>query len=232
MIDLLNGVVVHAKKGIRSEYHPIQSALTNSSQPVDIVKAFQSLHPFKTLYIADLNAIQSLESTGECHHQTLETIHQLFPDLTIWLDAGINSASRAEKWSSDYIQIVLGSESFSSIAQYQSLTPKFIRPFTLSLDFSPQSYLGPEALLQDPQHWPAEIIAMTLSQVGANTGVDIQILQSLLSKAGKQGVYAAGGIRDINDLLQLRQQAVKGALIASALHNKQLTSKDLANLCV
>ena len=233
MIDLLNGLVVHAKKGIRSEYQPIQSALTNSSQPVDIVKAFQSLHPFKTLYIADLNAIQGLQNTGECHLQILEMIHQLFPDLTIWLDAGINSASKAEKWSSDYIQIVLGSESFSSIAQYQSLTSKLMRSFTLSLDFSPKGYLGPEALLQDSQHWPAEIIAMTLSQVGANTGVDIQILQSILSKAGKQGVYAAGGIRDINDLLQLKQQqVVKGALIASALHNKQLTSKDLANLCV
>lgn len=232
MIDLLNGVVVHAKKGIRSEYHPIQSALTNSSHPVDIVKAFQSLHPFNTLYIADLNAIQGLENTGECHHQILETIHQLFPDLTIWLDAGINSAAKAEKWPPDYIQIVLGSESFSSIVQYQSLSSTLMRPFTLSLDFSPQGYLGPEALLQDSQHWPAEIIAMTLSQVGANTGVDMQIIQSILSKAGKQSVYAAGGIRDINDLLPLKQQAVKGALIASAFHNKQLISKDLTNLCV
>lgn len=230
MIDCLNGIVVHAKKGIRSQYHPIQSALTSSSHPVDIVKAFQNLHPFKTLYIADLNAIQGLENSGECHHQILETIHQLFPDLTIWIDAGINSASKADKWSSDYIQIVLGSESFSSLAQYQSLTSQLVRPFTLSLDFSPQGYLGPEALLQDPQHWPAEVIAMTLSQVGANSGVDLATIQSIISKTDKQGVYAAGGIRDINDLLQLKQQAVKGALVASSFHNKQLTNKDLGKL--
>ncbi|MEO1956945.1 MAG: HisA/HisF-related TIM barrel protein [Methylophilaceae bacterium] len=231
VVDLLNGLVVHAKKGIRSEYHPIQSSLTDSSHPVDIVKAFQRLHPFKTLYVADLNAIQDLKNTGECHHRILAMIHQTFPDLTIWVDSGINSLQKTEKWAADYIQIVLGSESFSSIAQYQSFTSKLTRPFTLSLDFSPQGYLGPEALLQDQKLWPTETIAMTLSQVGTNAGVDTQIIQSLLSKTDRQGIYAAGGIRDINDLLQLKQQAAKGALIASALHNKQLTSKDLSILC-
>lgn len=230
MIDLLNGVVVHAKQGARAQYRAIQSSLTSSSHPVDIVKSFMALYPFKTIYIADLNAIQKLANTGQCHQQILEEIHQLFPQLTLWIDAGINDAVEAKKWQKTYTQFVLGSESFTSLSQYKSLIAELNNSYVLSLDFLPQGYAGPAELLQDSQHWPEEVIVMTLAQVGANVGVDNSAINAIANKAQNHHVYAAGGIRDLNDLMQLKQLSVHGALIASAFHNLQLSSQDLTNL--
>ena len=47
VLDLKAGQVVHAKHGNRQNYLPIQSALSDSSEPLTVVRALQSLYPFK-----------------------------------------------------------------------------------------------------------------------------------------------------------------------------------------
>lgn len=230
MIDLLNGVVVHAKQGARTQYRAIQSSLTSSSHPVDIVKSFMALYPFKTLYIGDLNAIQKLTNTGQCHQQILEEIHQLFPQLTLWIDAGVNDATKVKKWHKPYTKLVLGSESFTSLSQYKTLIAALNNSYVLSLDFLPEGYAGPAELLQDSQYWPKQVIVMTLAKVGTNAGMDNNAINATANKVQNHHVYAAGGIRDLNDLIQLKQLSVHGVLIASALHNLQLSSQDLTSL--
>ncbi len=231
MIDLLNGVVVHAKKGARSHYRAIQSTLTNSSYPIDIVKAFMAIYPFKTLYVADLNAIQGIANIGQNHQQILQEIHHLFPEITMWVDAGIHQHNKASIYNKNYIKIILGSESFSTLSQYQALSSALDKAHILSLDFLPQGYVGPHDLLQDTQHWPKELIVMTLPKVGSNTGADYTTIHQITSNTDNHHIYAAGGIRHINDLLKLKQLNVYGALVASALHNQQLSSRNLTDLC-
>lgn len=229
MIDLLNGVIVHAKKGERSCYLPISSSLTESIQAIDIVKAFMDVYPFKTLYIADLNAIQASENTGAKHIKIIEEIKVAFPNVELWVDAGITTIEDAKKWAGLPLRHILGSESFSTLAQYQSLVSILSKPFALSLDFLPQGYEGPNALMQSAQHWPADIIVMSLVKVGANSGIDAQTIKTIMAKAKHHAIYAAGGVRNSDDLNQLKQLGVKGCLLASALHNKQISTKDLDN---
>lgn len=231
MIDLLNGIVVHAKNGARSQYQAIESSLTSSHYPLDIVKAFMALHPFKTLYVADLNAIQGIVNTGQSHQQILEDIHQSFPNITIWIDAGINHQDQAKAYINTHTKIILGSESFIKLSQYQTLSHALKNAHILSLDFLPQGYAGPHDLLHYIQYWPQDLIVMTLSQVGSNAGIDYTTIRNLTSNTNKHRLYAAGGVRHINDLLQLKQLNVYGALVASALHNQQLSSQDLTSLC-
>jgi phosphoribosylformimino-5-aminoimidazole carboxamide ribotide isomerase len=228
----MNGIIVHAKKGERSHYQPICSSLTKSSKPLDIVKAFMAIYPFKILYIADLNAIQEIENAGDCHINTIHRIKDEFPDLTLWVDAGINNEEKAKAWSACNAQAVLGSESFQTIEQYQTIVHQLKQPFILSLDFSPQGYLGPNALMQDTNHWPKDIIVMTLAKVGTNTGVDLLTLQRTFTKKNNHAIYAAGGVRDLNDLLQLKKLGLQGALLASALHHQQISTVDLQMLNV
>lgn len=230
VIDLMNGIVVHAKKGERSQYQPIASSLIKSSNPLDIVKAFMDIYPFNILYIADLNAIQEIENTGSTHISIINNIKDAFPELTLWVDAGINNKSKAETWSACSATAVLGSESFQTVEQYQSNVQSLNRPFVLSLDFLPQGYLGPEALIRDSQFWPEETIVMTLTKVGSNTGVDIPIVKQILAKANNHAIYAAGGVRDLDDLCELKQLGIKGALLASALHHQQISTNDLHRL--
>jgi len=230
VIDLLNGHVVHAKQGHRAHYLPIASQLTTSTKPIDIVKAFMTVYSFNTLYIADLNAIQNLENSARAHHKIIEDIHTIFPKLNIWIDAGINTVEKAKEWDYPYTTIVLGSESFASITQYKTLIAKLNKPYILSLDYLAQGFTGPLELLTSNQYWPKHIIVMTLTKVGANKGGDLQTISNLRAKATTHHIYAAGGIRNINDLQLLEQQQIHGTLLASALHNKQIKTEDFASL--
>ena len=43
VIDILNGIVVHAVRGKRREYQPLQSILCKSVEPLEVAKAFKTL---------------------------------------------------------------------------------------------------------------------------------------------------------------------------------------------
>jgi phosphoribosylformimino-5-aminoimidazole carboxamide ribotide isomerase len=237
VIDLLNGVVVHAKQGARHNYQPIKSLLTASSQPLDIVAALLDLYPFTQLYIADLNAIQKLTSNN---FAAVAAIATRFPRLEIWLDAGLQTFPHAN------IRHILGSENFAHLEDYLAIKEEGI----LSLDFMPESILdkpildenacsasqypcafqGSAELLENAKYWPKKIIVMALAQVGANAGVNVDLLQRILALKTDQNIYAAGGVRGLGDLITLRNIGVHGALIATALHQKQLSAAEIINL--
>jgi len=234
VIDLLSGIVVHAKKGERHNYQAIASALTSSSQPLDIVAALLALYPFEQLYIADLNAIQKLSNTQDCtqtnNFSVIASIGQRYPNLTLWVDAGISNTDELDLWSQLPAKLILGSENFSSMEQYLAVYHASNSQTILSLDFMPTGYQGPQALLQSTTYWPQDVIVMSLAHVGANQGVNQQLLSHLKTKAGDFNLYAAGGVRDITDLNTLKSLGIHGALIATALHGKQLSPQQLALL--
>src|SRR5262245_59140568 len=58
VIDLMDGLVVRARMGRRDLYRPITTPLSPTSEPIDVARGLRSVHPFDTLYVADLDAIQ------------------------------------------------------------------------------------------------------------------------------------------------------------------------------
>ncbi|ACT48242.1 HisA/HisF-related TIM barrel protein [Methylotenera mobilis] len=246
VIDLLNGIVVHAKKGERHRYQAITSALTPSSEPLAIVAALLALHPFQQLYIADLNAIQKLGNTQDCtqsnNFDVIASIAQHYPNLTLWVDAGISNLTELDLWSQlnlssqpdlssqAGVKLILGSENFVSMEQYLAIYHVISEQTILSLDFMPTGYQGPQALLESTAYWPQAVIIMSLAHVGANQGVNLQLLTQTQAKAGDFNLYAAGGVRDIADLNTLKSLGIHGALIATAIHSKQLTQQQLTLL--
>lgn len=230
VIDLLDGVVVHAKKGERQHYQPIKSLLTNSSKPLDIVTALLDYCPFQQLYIADLNAIQKHGESYETNYQIVESIKQHFPNLKLWIDAGISNKTELNIWNKLHSNLIFASENFSRIGNFVSLKNHQNSNFVLSLDFMPTGYQGPAELLHDSAYWPDDVIVMSLANVGINQGVNIKLLNEIMLRATGSNVFAAGGIRDVNDLNMLKKRGVHGALIATALHQKQLSTQQLASL--
>lgn len=226
VIDLLNGVVVHAKKGDRQHYQAIQSSLTKSSQPLDIVSALLDLHPFEQLYIADLNAIQKLKKNDTSNYNVIESITQQFPHLKLWVDAGISNSTELNIWQKLDIRLVLGSENFAHLSNFTSLNHD--NDFVLSLDFMPQGYQGPIELLTHQEYWPQDVIVMSLDSVGANQGVNSDLLNAIVAKANGFNIYAAGGVRGSEDLVTLKKMGVHGALVATALHLGQLSKQELS----
>ena len=71
---------------------------------------------------------------------------------------------------------------------------------------------------------------MSLARVGSAIGPDIDRLTTIKSRAVNRQVYAAGGVRDANDLASLAQAGITGALVATSLHNGKLTGAQIARL--
>ncbi len=225
----MGGHVVHARHGDRSCYRPWRSQLSDSSQPLQVVDALMRLHPFKVLYIADLDAI-----LGRGHHgQYLRSIGLHYPDLALWLDAGLRDSAdiqRCHKIGRDS-HLVIGSESLSDarLLRDPALTAS-AHCAALSLDFHGDRFLGPPELLTDPALWPRRVIVMTLARVGGRQGPDLNRLRQLIALSPKTLWYAGGGVRDAGDLRALSALGVHGALVATALHTGAIGASVL-NTC-
>ena len=229
VIDLLNGEVVHAKKGLRQTYQPMQSALCSHSDPLTVVAAIMAMHPFKQLYIADLNAIQKLPNKTRSNFASIAQISFAYPELELWLDAGFQQSADLLEWQTLNVSIILASENFHDMQDYLALSQQ--QPdFILSLDFFSDGFHGPKALFKQTEDWPERVIIMSLSDVGANQGFNKARLVEIMQSNKGSRLYAAGGIRDEQDLLSLKALGVHGALMASALHNQQISGASLTKL--
>ena len=221
VIDLRNGQAVRAVAGQRDQYQPLSTHLSPSSEPVDVISAYRSLHSFSTFYIADLDAI---ENTGD-NRASVKQLMAMFPDAVFWLDAGFSSYDSIRYWpDSEQLRVVIGSESQTEFSTFQALLQQSqsYNPI-LSLDFKQNQFLGPQTILNAPAIWPADVILMKLDRVGANQGPDDE-----LPSASDKSFFAAGGVRNQADLRQLSERGYSGVLVASALHDGQLTAEELA----
>jgi phosphoribosylformimino-5-aminoimidazole carboxamide ribotide isomerase len=214
----MDGRVVHARRGDRSNYRPLQSVLTPSSEPMEVVRALLDLAPFPAIYAADLDAI--LRRGG--HGELLRSIATRFPALSIWLDAGFGDERDLEPWrQTERIVPVIGSESLASapvLRELLGITPDAL----LSLDTRDEVPLGPGALFTQPELWPQRIIVMTLDRVGAGSGPAFARLRAITAQAPGKDVIAAGGVRNVQDLQALENMGVYAVLIASAIHEGSL----------
>ncbi|MGP1718276.1 MAG: HisA/HisF-related TIM barrel protein [Methylophilus sp.] len=224
VIDLMHGQVVQAIQGQRQSYRAIQSQLTASHQLLDVVAAILQVYPFDCVYIADLNAI-----TGDTllpnHSAYIAEAIQAFPHIQWWVDAGLTSVAALTPWLDNKIRPVIASESLPDLPTYQQLRHAAENSI-LSLDYFQDGFHGPESLQTSQIHWTQPTIVMSLPKVGANQGPDVEKLHAMKQKT-PQKLYAAGGVRDIEDIRALTHTGADGVLIASALHQKKITAADL-----
>ena len=74
-----------------------------------------------------------------------------------------------------------------------------------------------------------ELIVLDLARVGSGEGVDFVLLEQLLKKVNMR-VLVGGGIRDLADLVKLKELGVHGALVATALHSGKITMNELREM--
>jgi HisA/HisF family protein len=224
VIDLKGGVVVRARAGDRASYRPIITPLSPSCRPLDVVAGLLSVHPFRTLYAADLDAIEGRGDNGVA----LKEIAAKFPDLSLWIDNGCADHTAAHDLLSAHAMasLVLGSESQRDCGLIRTSrnNPRII----LSLDFRGERFLGPDCLLAEPDCWPQRVVVMTLARVGSDAGPDLAQHDDIARRAGGRKLYIAGGLRDAADLDKVRARGAAGILVASALHDGRLTSRHIA----
>jgi len=225
VLDLKGGVVVRARMGERHLYAPIVTPLAATSDPLDVACGLLAVHPFSTLYVADLDAIEGGSDNGAA----LRRITHGCPGVSLWVDNGIADAAAAAGWLDAGLgSLVLGSETQQDAALVRARAGD--DRVVLSLDFRGDAFQGPADILDDPSAWPARVIAMTLARVGSGAGPDLDRLAAVRRSAPGRRIYAAGGVRDAADLAALARAGIAGALVATALHDGRLGRADIEAL--
>lgn len=206
------GQVVHAIQGHRKSYRPLQSILCAGADPVAVIEGLLRLHPFRTFYIADLDALMGYPAQD----RTTSRLTSTFQTLDFWLDRGLPVLN------AHHVTPVVGSESLSdmTLSILEQAGPKA----ALSLDFREGVFLGPDSVLKRHQLWPDRVILMNLSRVGSGNGPDFDGMRQLIDLRPDIHFVAAGGVRNERDLVLLQSMGVSATLVASALHSGALTA--------
>lgn len=221
VIDLKGGQAVHAKLGLRDQYRPLQTPLCPDGDPFTYVTALLSLFPFRTIYVADLDALMEKGSNLDLIQQMIMT----FDQTEFWVDQGLDILTHQDTGQQAWTA-VLGSESLPESGLKTLLLGK--ESTVLSLDFSEHGILGPEQIIENEYLWPERTIIMSLASVGGPSGPNWNRLDSFRRNWPQRDFFAAGGVRNAKDLGRLSSSGFAGVLVATALHRGDITAPLIA----
>jgi phosphoribosylformimino-5-aminoimidazole carboxamide ribotide isomerase len=231
VIDILNGVVVHAVKGRRSEYQPLNSTICNSVNPLEVALAFKT-GGFDELYVADLDSILHKGTNAQAISQIAS-----ITGLRLMVDAGVADLQEAHKLSLTQVsKVIVGTETLRSFNFIREAIEHFGSQVVFSLDLKNGKLLTKSedvasmdffALLQELRELgAAELIVLDLDRVGSGEGVDFGLLKKIRGHF-KRSLLVGGGVRNIDDLLKLKEMGIDGVLLATALHSGKISIEAL-----
>ena len=226
MLDIRDGLVVHARRGERASYAPLRSGLVEGCEPRTVLTALleaalrASGRPPPAAYVADLDGIVH----GAPQWPVLESLRETSP-VPLWLDAGCNDAADIVRTARRGFVPVVGSESLRHIETLCRLHAELgAEGWILSLDADANGARDPVGVMRHPASWPQRVIVMDLTRVGSEAGPVGMWLQDCMALSRERDWIAAGGVRDREDLRQLDNTGVAAVLVATALHTGNLRS--------
>ena len=235
VIDILNGIVVHGKKGKRKQYMPLKSLLSRSVNPIDIARIFKKIG-FNDLYLADLDSIMGNSANFKIYTQILKKSNQ-----NLMVDAGISDITKAEKVIETGVsKIIIGSETLNNLDFVKKSIKKFgqnriivsvdIKEGKLLSNSKKINFMSINQFIQRIEKLGIKkIILLDLDLVGTQSGINFELIKKIL-KMTKMKIIVGGGIKDIQELEMLRKFGIYGVLIASVLHNENNAMDELKNL--
>jgi phosphoribosylformimino-5-aminoimidazole carboxamide ribotide isomerase len=236
VIDLRRGMAVHARGGQRERYRPIEQVAGEPIPPGHagaLARHYRDRFGLSRIYVADLDAIEGRAPQREA----LAAIASSRP--LMWLDSGIASVADAERALDRGVErVIVGLETLPSFSVLESIAQSAgADRVVFSLDVSNGSPVTSvrELARQAPEELVARagdagvaaVILLDLARVGSGSGLDVDLLARVRVAASSVPLYAGGGVRGPQDLESARSVGCDGALVASALLDGHLSSRDL-----
>jgi phosphoribosylformimino-5-aminoimidazole carboxamide ribotide isomerase len=211
VIDVLNGVAVHAVRGRRKDYRPLESVLSSSSDPLEVAKAFKRLG-FGEVYVADLNAI-----TG--NRDNFDVIKRIAEEtgLRLMVDAGTADVERAKNLlQKGASRVIVGTETLTDICFVEEAVRLLGADcIVVSLDLRNGQVLAKFSLAKFPN---AVAVMLEFLRNGVN-----QVIVLDLARVGSE----EGADFDFLSLQMLNDMGDAGVLLATALHSGKITVDQL-----
>lgn len=240
VLDVQQGVAVHGRAGLRSEYQPVQTVLTPQCTPWAVAKAYQTVLGLTQLYLADLDAIEAGRPDAALYAQ----LQRL--GMRLWLDAGIGNVSEAKHleavWPGTHWEPIVGLETLKSEADLNGLLAWYgAERLVLSLDLDEgrprtrcEAWAGMEPLRLARCLVRAGVrrfIVLDLKRVGMGQGTGTgDLLRQLRSFDTPLQLIAGGGVASMDDAWSLTQAGCDGLLLASTLHDGRIGRTELRRL--
>jgi phosphoribosylformimino-5-aminoimidazole carboxamide ribotide isomerase len=234
VLDLMNGQVVHATRGERDQYRPVQSLLVSDAKPLSVARALQDETGCDEFYIADLDAILG---RGAQYNVVQELADELKSEL--WVDAGIsNEAAALEALNGGATRVIICSETLPNLDVLRAIRATLpSEQLVFSVDIMKGQVVSRCSSLhgQDPlialdllsrEGW-SHFIILTLDQVGTGGGPDWSLLKAASHRFPRLSLIAGGGVRTPGDLQDLAAMNISGVLVATSLHRGWITRRDL-----
>jgi phosphoribosylformimino-5-aminoimidazole carboxamide ribotide isomerase len=250
VIDLKDGMAVHAVRGERERYRPVSSALGGEDgDALALARGFRARLGLDEVYVADLDAIAggSEGAAGSGHAAGGAADHRavlraLARDARLMVDAGVSDAVAArELLDLGAHRVIVGTETLGGAGALDRLLAGLpAGAAILSVDLregrvlSPDPQLAglgaPEALARLRRPGLREVIVLDLARVGSGEGPDVGLIAELHDAFPDLELLAGGGVRDADDLRALGAAGASGALVATALHRGVIGAAQLAAL--
>jgi phosphoribosylformimino-5-aminoimidazole carboxamide ribotide isomerase len=230
VLDLKAGQAVHAVRGRREQYAPVQGVLGSGEDAVALALAYRDRLGCHICYVADLDAIAGRAG----HRDILRTLAA--EEIALWVDAGVSTPAAGQALIELGVsKIIIGSETLPAANQLTVLATHLLpQTLILSVDLLAGKLAAPPGI-KTPRQLVAlaenvgikDVILLDLARVGAEAGPPLALLNSFRPRFPNLAFYAGGGVRHRVDLDTLAQSGAAGALIATAFHRGILTAADV-----
>ncbi|MBL8816741.1 MAG: hypothetical protein JNL58_11975 [Planctomyces sp.] len=233
VIDVRDGIAVHAVGGHRDYYRPVESAVSESSDPVRMLTVLKRRFQIGHCYVADLNGLQH-RKPAKCQLAEMSRV-----GVPLLIDVGVRTVEDIEDLQDVVVdRIILGSETVPSLSFVRECVTRFgADRLTFSVD------MRDGAMLTENPDWQGmapgelaglvieagirELILLDLAAIGTGRGVStLPLCRQLRQRFSSLSVIVGGGIRSVSHLHELEQAGADGALVATALHNGTITLTD------
>lgn len=220
VLDIFDGVVVHAIRGERKDYMPIAgfSSVCETSDAAEIVR---TLNPGE-VYAADLNRIRGMDD----NFSVIKDVSRYCKTI---LSCGVRTVEDVSQGLLIADTVTIGTENadFDVIGQACGL----IDPGKIDVNIDIMdnkiltntriSLVPLEAVEKINEHPINDLIIIDLSRVGTESGINIDLLEDAVARSNHPIIFG-GGVRDMDDLDLLRDIGIAGALVATGIHNRSI----------
>lgn len=210
VVDVMEGLVVHAIAGRREEYKPLENSIVaRDPRPMSVLTGFKQLG-FRKVYIADLDAITGSGNNAWVIELAVRMGFKVLADI---------GRRGIELRDSSFTSYVIGTEYLVYPGELELLRSRVI-----SLDMRGGDVVFrntrkglASVLLSLKESEPRLILVIDLDRVGTQTGLNVEAIERV-ARAFPGKVLVGGGVRDERDIVKLKGIGVSGVLVATAIH--------------